>query len=658
MMKTFVYTLASLLLAMSPTVGTAVEAVRGPIHKNEALVDAQGIWLENEYLKVAITTNEYAGQVMDLIYKPTGQSLSPSAHSQGYCIDRMGEDRYFWKNKSVDFSGKILASSDAEASAQISYLWNYDYNDIQTQVRVTKTFRLVRGSSALEVTWKLQNVGEQSAQMTPWVKHLGGVNEELLDGPSLVPFETGPRDPGADFVNPASPWTARLSGTENSSARPMVFSVLKFGDILQQFPWRDKLRFTLETILRRITLAPQESWETVYYLGATANLGSVSYVAPELAAAAVVAARADGAAAKAEEPVELEVQIAAALDLGEKRLEGEILDADQNVVATLPNRQVRLTPGEIRSVPYSFTPPSSGVYTVSLSLYDEQELKRLGEGIESQQSNLTVPLVIGLSADALATAKVLKQWDAEGSGWPARPERNRRPYRVLAAGGPIRAAQIQTPGRLFPEDALDFSASPQPATISAARGEFEALQIAIEVSEAGSVEHLRLRSAGLKNQDGIIPVAKIYETIHLITDTPSGYKNFPIGAWPDPLFEQGWLDLVDRDAEFVRQNRDIWQHSKRRVFWLLVQTPRSAKPGTYTGMVDVFLGPKTQHSRTSRFRSNSTCTLSHCRVVLRSAVPQDLSALVPPSLRQRSKDWEFRRSESRGFLPLLPKAKP
>ncbi|QDU98434.1 glycoside hydrolase domain-containing protein [Lignipirellula cremea] len=563
---------AILLAAIAPASVEAVQAVRGPIVKQGKTLDEQGIWLENDQLKLAITTNAYAGQVMELIYKPTGQSLAPEAHTQGYCTDRMGEDRFFWtERRSQDYAGKILSQSADLAEAEMSYLWNYDYNDVQTQIAVSKTYRLRRGASSFEVVWKLKNVGETTAQMTPWIKQLGGHQASLLQGPTLIPREAGPSDPGPDFVNPAADWAVRLSGSADTEAAPMVYGVMDFRRILQQFPWRGKERFTLETILHRITLEPGQSWEHTYVLGAAPSLANVSYIAPELAAAASL------------QGDEALLQIAAALDLGELRLEGEVTDS-AGKVATLPNRQVKLTAGKISTVAYPFKPTGDGVYTFSLTLYDGQEIYRLGQAVNSQRSSITVPVVVGP-----APAVVMTPWQSEAGGWPGRQAEQRTPWRTLLKSSRLSAGQFLIPDRIFPEDVIDYG-DVQPAAFSAARDEQENLQFAVEVSDPADVMGLELVVQPFQNeQREKLPALTLREAVYLTTDTPSGYKNFPIGAWPDPLFEQGWLDQLQGDSAFRQQNLETFRQSRRRVYWLHVHVPREATPGLYRGRVDLLL---------------------------------------------------------------------
>ena len=568
-----------LLLLAAPC--SAVTAKRGPVAKADKVLDENAIFIENEYLELGITTNSYAGQVMSLLYKPTGQELCAEKHPQGYCKDRMGQDRYFWKTKSEGYNGEVLSQSEEKAEAKVTYLWNYNYHGIQTRIQVAKTYTLKKGASAIEVLWWLKNVGDQEAPVNPWVKHLGGQYERLLAGPTWMLFEDGARDPGGDFVNPAVDWVARLSGTENSEEFPMVCSVMDFRKTYQQFPWRGKYRFTLETILNRAVLKPGDTWELTYVLCAMPNLGNPLYAAPELAASIVP----EGIPPAPGKECTVTVHLSPAMDLGEKRLEGQVTSLEGEMVAKLPNRQVTLTPGKISSVSYAFTPPENGAYTFSLTVFDRQQILRLGQTVNSQRPSITLPLVVGPKPE-----KIMQKWESSEVGWPVREEREVKPLRTLVSSEPMKVAQIRVPERIYPEDRIVYSVAAAPAAIRVARGEYEDLQFVVDFGPQEDVLAMEVTADPLVNDRGEqLAHAELYEAIYLTTTTPSGYGNFPVGDWPDPLFENGWIAQIP-DAPIAKRNVEILRKAKRRVFWYIVKVPIEAAPGTYRTQVHLALG--------------------------------------------------------------------
>lgn len=557
-----------LLLGLGMAVACeAVTATRGAIVKQDAELDPQGIWLENKVVKIGITTNKFAGQVMSFVYKPTGHELGAEAHPQGFSMDRMGEDRYFWKApKSEGFAGEIKSQSDAKAEARVSYVWNYNHNNIRTRIGVSKTYRLSKGSSALHIAWRLENLGEQAAMMTPWVKQLGGQTKEVLCGPTLMLFPEGPRDPKSEFVQPTTDWVARLSGAKTTDALPMVCSTMDYTKIFQQFPWRGKVRFTLETVLSRIELKPGKSWEVTYVLAAMPNLGQPLYVAPELAAEAEL------------KEGKIEVRIAAAETLGERRIEGEINTPEGRLVAKLPNRQVDLVPGSIGTLTYPFAPPGDGVYLLSLSVFDEaQKIVRLGAAVNSQQPSITLPVAVGPKPQVL-----VRKWQSGGFSWPRRQPREVTPLRVVLASNALKAVQVRVPDRVFPEDRFVYGGQPEPAAIRLARGEYEDIQLAVEFAQEEDVTALDITLALPKHPDGAVLKATVREVVYLTTETPSSYKNFPVGEYPDPLFPLGWERQIPA-APVAKRNLAAMRRAKRRVFWIICRAERDAPPGLYKG---------------------------------------------------------------------------
>ncbi|MBS3762281.1 MAG: DUF4091 domain-containing protein [Planctomycetes bacterium] len=568
---------AALLLAGPPA--WAVTASRGTVKRPDEVLDENGIVLENKHVRLTITTNHYAGQIMNFIYKPTGQDLAPEKHPQGYSTDRMGEDRYFWTRRhSEGYSGEILSQSAEKAEAQVTYLWHYDHNDVRTDIEVTKTYRLPARSATVYVIWKLHNVGKAQAQMSPWVKHVGGRDGTLLAGGPRFLRADGPSSK-IDFAEPVTDWVARMSGKKNTENLPMVCSIMDFKKIFQQFCWSGKQRFTLETILRRTQIAPGKSWNITYALSAMPNLGNLAYASPELAASLEPATKFEPRKESA-----FKVFIAPAMDLGEKRLEGEILDSEGTLVANLPNRQVKLQPGNISRVPYNFTPPGNGVYTVSLTVFDEQQILRLGRQVNSQRSSITIPIVVGPKPEI-----VVKKWDSEGSAWPSRKKSKLRPWRTVLNGPRLKAAQVRVPKRIFPEHEVVFDRETEPARITAACGEYENLQFVVGFESQDDVARLSAVPGELSGPDGqkILPEA-LREAIYLTTNVPSGYKNFPVGQWPDPLLKSGWAGRI-ADASITRDNLKFFKNARKRVFWLGIKVPRDVAAGLYEGSVTLKL---------------------------------------------------------------------
>jgi len=572
----------------------AVTATRGPIEKDGKMIDEKAIFLENEYLKAGITTNKFAGQVMHFIYKPTGEEMAPLKIPQGLCMDRMGEGRQYFVKFGREHQGRILSQSEEKAEALISYIWEYDHGEVRTTFEVRKTYLLTKGSAALQVRWELKNTGKVSAFFTPWIKHVARCDKEVLVGPRRLLLEKGPTDPGGDFIKPATDWTVMRNGTENSEKRAMICTATEYRQIFQQFLCSASYRITLETILNRTNLKPGETWQITYVISAMANLGNILYSCAELSASLEPTTPAAGQETAAK------VYLTPAVTLGTKRLEGEITDLDGKLVTKLPNREVALTPGKISSADYTFTPPANGVYNVVLSVFDNQTPLVLGQTVKSQARNIVLPLVVGPTPEV-----VVKPWQGGEFSYPRRKARSLKPWRTLLNTDQLKVGQFRMPERIFPEDEITFSTQAEPGQARLAKGEYEDIQFVIDFAREEDVVGLKASVSPIKHTDGsTMQNAQLREAIYLTTTTPSGYKAFPIGEWPDPLFTNGWQKLIP-NAPVTKSNVEACRKSKRRTFFVIAKAPRQGPAGAYSGTVTLRLPGAPEAKLPVTFQVNS-----------------------------------------------------
>jgi len=580
--KLFGVGIVAIVMAFTTPRASAVTATRGPIEKDGKIINEKAIFLENEFLKVGIVSGEYAGQVMHFIYKPTGEDLSPTKIPQGLCMDRMGEGRQFFVTHGRDHEGSILSQSEEKAEALISYTWDYDYDGVKTTFDVRKTYLLAKGSAALRVRWELKNTGTARAPFTPWIKHVARSDEEVLIGPRRLLLEKGPTDPGGEFIKPATDWTVMRCGEQDSEKHAMLCSVTEYHQIFQQFLCEASYRITLETILSRTELEPGKSWQTTYVISAMANLGNILYACPELSAGIAEVTPTAGEEAK------VKVLISPATRLGQRRLEGEVTTLEGKLVAKLPNREVNLIPGKISSVDYKFTPPANGVYNIVLTMFLEGNTPlRLGAVVNSQERNVLLPVVVGPTPGL-----VVKKWQSGAFAFPRRESRIREAQPTLVNTSRVKVGQVRVPDRVFPEDRITISTQTKPARARLAKGEYEDIQFVVDLAEEKDVMDLTVDLTAIAHKDGSrLENVQLREAVYLTTSTPSGYKSFAIGDWPEPLFETGWQKRIP-NAPITKKNIEICRKSKRRIFFVIAQAPREATAGTYEGTVSLKLRGK------------------------------------------------------------------
>ena len=577
-----------LLIAGRGTVCAKVIARRGSLELPIAeFTDDNALFVENEFLKLGISGRQGpGGAVMSLLYKPTGHQLGPRIDTQGYFRDRMGQGRGFWRGKNAsDFNLEIVRQGDEEAVVRYSYIWHRD----NTNLRLTKDFTLRAGEAVIYCTWKIENMGEGKTNVTPWIKHVGGIGPKskpvLLAAP-VVMAEDGLAHHGEPVTN----WAIRRSSAEeNTSELPMVSAVYTFEDLAKYYNWAGRRspdssdrRFSLEAILRNISLDPGESWQTTNALAVSANLKRPMYVAPELAASATV----ETENPRAGKPVEVTLHIAPSVEMGARRLEGDAVAFEDGQRLSLPNRQVELRAGKITDVSYTFTPPQEGVYTLNIGVFKGQPLQRLGRAVNSQQSSINVPVVIGPKPD-----KIVKKWDSGGAVWNNRKPRELKPHRTLVSTDRLRAGQILVPRRIYPVDTLRYGESAEPGYIRLAANQHESFQFSVDVAEGVDPMEVKIEMGPFTGDGGRkLDDIMVFEEMYLTTETPSKYNaSFPVGHYPEPLFQTDWPKVIP-DAPFAKRNISIMRDCRRRMFWITVKTPKNATPGVYTARVKLTLG--------------------------------------------------------------------
>ncbi|MDP6360035.1 MAG: hypothetical protein QF473_33280, partial [Planctomycetota bacterium] len=555
-----------------------VTARRGKVVKKSGEVsDENGIILENDYIRAAMVTNDLGGQVMSLIYKPTGQELAPARHHMGYCLDRMGEGRYYFKRAGKDHRGEILSQSDEKAETKYSYIWKYNRHDLKTEVLCTKIYTLRKDAAYLEVVWTFKNIGKQKAIMTPWIKHVGGHDDVLLNGGRVLLNEGGAYDPGGAFVNAVTNWNIRQSKVGNSEEYPMACSCTDFAPLFQQFDWTGKERYTLETIMSRITLEPGKSWQLPYTISFMPNLAKPVFGAPELAAS--FETKEEPAPGKS---CNVTVHVSGAHNFGEVRLEGDVRKLEGETVEKLPNRQIVIAPGKISTAEYTFTPPANGVYNLNLSVFIGQQPYKLGDFVEAQQTMMVLPVVVGPKP-----AKVVKKWQSGGFSWPRRKPKDIIPWRSLVKNERVQVGQLKVLDRFYPEYSLTCKDGTEPARIRLAKGEYEDVQFVVQFANPEDVLKQEIEVSPLSHRSGAkISKVQLKEAIYLTTEVPSNYLNFPIGQYPDPLMNYGWEKKIP-DAEVTKKNLDVFKKSGKRSFWLVLKSPSDAPDGIFAGKITI-----------------------------------------------------------------------
>lgn len=161
--------------------------------------------------------------------------------------------------------------------------------------------------------------------------------------------------------------------------------------------------------------------------------------------------------------------------------------------------------------------------------------------------------------------------------------------RTLAFKDYLRVAQIAVPTRVYPEHTIGYAKDVEAARMSLATGKYDDIQFAVEFEKPEDVMKLDLQMDELERDDrASLLQPKLCEVCCLTTGVPSGYKSFPVGKYPDPLYEFGWEKRV-WSGKFTSENIKPYQRMRSRVFWLIVKAPRGTPSGLYKGEVTLSL---------------------------------------------------------------------
>jgi len=524
------------------------------------------IVMENEFLRAVICPHPDIGFIRELVYKPTGRQLSAYEHfsqrgGEGPATDRTNFG-YLWR-KSKDRTCAITRQTADEVEVALSYVWDDEREKLDYHVQFGKRYVLRRGESRLLVVWSMKNLGKEKRQLGPWLKHT-----MECSGEQFVMLPGGPaKCPGNAFFDATTNWLAKAgSVTDTPGNEETFFTVCEHGKVHQFYAWGEKPLYTLEALYAPAVIGPAETWSTTYIMAMTPNLPNVAYACPE-GAIAMTPFR-----LKHPGDAEIKLQVAAAVPLGQVRLEGELLRRGKSVSPT-GDRRIAWKPGTVAEIAYSFHFPETGAYLLRLNVYGADGKEHpLGREVAAYSPAIEIPVVVGK----------LGEGEVALEPWPKRPlefERLRGrelALPVVAEAEGFRVALHHPTERVFREDRL-APAAPRIQAIhkSLARGEWESIPLIIFPGKDQPLANVKAELAPLRHvgSDAVLDRIRIFQVSHVPTTMPSGFRPLPVGRYPDPLIPQGNPLAVPRN-----DNAGIW---------LDVQAPLEAPPGDYRGEIHI-----------------------------------------------------------------------
>lgn len=164
------------------------------------------------------------------------------------------------------------------------------------------------------------------------------------------------------------------------------------------------------------------------------------------------------------------------------------------------------------------------------------------------------------------------------------------PFRTLLRSPALSAVQVQTPQRIFPLDRFDFAEQVQPIAVRMAGWEYEDAQFAVDFENPDDVLALEVEVTPPTGPKGaLLRGCELREVLYVPRRRTRDPNKWPAGHYPGPLLPCGWYKQVANPEASILRNAKFYRGIKRRVFYVILQTPPDAAPGMYEGAVRLSL---------------------------------------------------------------------
>ncbi|MCM8758478.1 MAG: DUF4091 domain-containing protein [Candidatus Omnitrophica bacterium] len=519
--------------------------------------------IKNEFVKVVVQPDPFAGFIKELHYLPTGRQITASEHflargGEGAATQRTNLG-YLYK-QAKDIKWQVIKDTPEEQEISVSYWWEGKQAGRDYKLRLEQLYSLKAGESRIKVVWRIENHAKETCSIGPWVK-----NTMLYSGNYFTMLEKGPGAAPRDRFFPSfTNWLAR-TGKSSSNEKDETFFVVGEHRFFKDFyVWTGENAYTLEIICNPIDIPPGQSWSITYFLCLAPNLPSVAWAAPE----GVVSI--NPLMVKQPEPIQLRLQFAPVMNLGKVRIEGVMTFQGKEFMALAPNI-VDWTTGKLSEVTYSFIPEQPGVYFLRLNVYQNEKQYPLGKEVDAFQKFIEIPIMVG---EIPAGEIVSLPWPREEVKY-AEIDGSFLEIPIVGETGEFKVGLAHPTQRVFREDRLSKT-SPIEKRINryAARGEWESIQLVV-FPEGKSLTGVRINVSPFRNRkvNAEFSVTRIYRVGHIVTKEPSNFLPYPVGYYPDPL-------LPMTEPVEVKDGLNV-------SFWINIQVPMDVPAGNYEGIITI-----------------------------------------------------------------------
>ena len=507
--------------------------------------------IQGELLDIVVPMG-FGSPIERMRLKATGSNL---AGPEGLLFEGFGVGSDYVPNRRLN--ERLAVGSDGAGNPQLRYVYDCDGPNI-AGLRVTRIIEPLPREASVRVRWRVENRGEDSQWVVPWVRNDfapgGGIGSgDRLDLPTMDGLLS------AEYTGwhaAARNWAAAT----DPDARETVYAVFDAEDtfgFLAETGTSSRPAARVQTAFVPRRMDPGDSWETVYRVNAVRGLEHVNFAASEMA----------GQVSYDEEGT-LVLRLAAATLLPELRLDAEVVSDDGERFELTP-KQFQLEPGLVIRCTYEWTAPKDGIYRIVGRLSSGGQAFPLSSDLNVPMSGIDAVFAVGQDG-----APMLDSWtDA-----PWRLERGRVTLeRQLAVEGDFPIWFESPMHKVSQHDVPEASGPPKTTQrIRLAGGEGESFQVVLRTPSTRGVRELRVSMSDLVNtQTGAALAVGDAVSVHRVAfhrvDLPSYFEG-PTGLFPDAL--------LPFEPIAVPPNTTV-------PVWVDVHAPRGTPPGTYVGTVQV-----------------------------------------------------------------------
>ncbi len=418
-------------------------------------------------------------------------------------------------------------------------------------LRSTRIAEPVADSSAIRVSWRIENQGTKSLWVIPWVRNDWAPGGSVDPSDHLrLPTDRGIRDINAPGTyRPARNWAAATDATTKES----VYGVFNADDTYAYSALFDSRgqHFGLRTVFIPRMMRPGDVFETGYRLNLVRGLDRVDF------ASDICALQIDYA------PNELTVLLAPVRSIDNLEIDATIVGPDGEAQRLSP-KTFNFVPGRLVRCSYEWKAPAEGAYEYLGKLRQGGRPFNLNEGLGAPHGGIDTQFTVGD-----APSEKLEPWtDA-----PFRLQRKSRTLtRAMASQQPVAVWIESALEKIAPTDVVvSNGASERTVRVALARNERESFQIVVRPEEGQSLNGVQLRAGALQHTttSAIIPESSIqlHNVGFVPVPVPSHFEG-PSGDWPDPL----------------RSHKPFAAEGGRcSPIWGTVYAPPDVQPGVYRG---------------------------------------------------------------------------